>query len=124
MLPLTPDTDGILNSDLIAKLSLSGRHPRFPGPVIINAGRGALQVETDILDALQSGALYAASLDVFQTEPLPQSSPLWDHPRVVITPHNAAESTPEAIVRYMLRQWARHGRGEALDNIVDRARGY
>ncbi len=124
VLPHTPETEGILNRGLMAKLSLSGRHPRFPGPVIINAGRGALQVEADILDALQRGALYAASLDVFQTEPLPQSSPLWDHRRVVITPHNAAESTPEAIVRYMLRQWARHRRGEALDNIVDRARGY
>lgn len=123
-LPLTSETKGILNRGLIRKLSQHGRHPRMPGPVLINAGRGGLQVEADILAALEAGELYAASLDVFETEPLPQSSPLWSHPRVVITPHNAAESTPHAIARYMLRQIARHRAGETPENVVDRARGY
>lgn len=123
-LPLTPETKGILNRDLFRKLSRHGRHPRMPGPVLINAGRGALQVESDILAALDAGELYAASLDVFETEPLPKSSRLWTHPRVVITPHNAAESKPEAITRYMLRQIARHEAGEPLENLVDRTRGY
>jgi glyoxylate/hydroxypyruvate reductase A len=124
LLPHTPDTRGILNANLFRGLSRSGRHPRLPGPVLINAGRGRLQVEDDIVAALDAGTLYAASLDVFETEPLPQSSPLWTHPRVVITPHNAAESEPAAIGRYTVRQVRAHMRGKPLDNIVDPDRGY
>jgi len=124
VLPLTPDTRGIIDRKLIGGLSKSGRHPRLPGPALINAGRGPLQVEADILASLEAGELYAASLDVFETEPLPQTSALWRHPRVVITPHNAAESETSAIVRYMLRQVRAHGNGQAVENLVDPARGY
>lgn len=124
VLPHTPDTRGIINRKLIRGLSRTGRHPRLPGPVLINAGRGPLQVEADILVALEAGELYAASLDVFETEPLPPSSRLWSHPRVVITPHNAAESETAAIVRYMLRQVRADMDGRALENVVDPARGY
>lgn len=124
VLPLTPETTGILDRRLIRKLSRSGRHRRMPGPVLVNAGRGGLQVESDILAALDAGELYAASLDVFETEPLPHESPLWCHPRVVITPHNAAESTSRSIARYFLRQVRAHQLGEPLTNVVDRTRGY
>lgn len=124
LLPMTPATRGIVNRDLIGKLSQSGRHDRLPGPVLINAGRGGLQIETDILAALDSGELYAASLDVFEQEPLPETSPLWAHSRVVITPHNAAESADESIVQYFLRQIARVEQGEEPENVVDRAMGY
>jgi glyoxylate/hydroxypyruvate reductase A len=124
LLPLTPDTRGILNRRLLAKLSRRGRDARLPGPVLINAGRGGLQVDAEILESLQAGELHAASLDVFEAEPLPHSSPLWSHPRVVVTPHNAAESAPAAIVRYTLRQIAAHRRGEPLENVVDLQRGY
>jgi glyoxylate/hydroxypyruvate reductase A len=124
LLPLTPDTRGLLNRRLLAKLSSRGRDDRLPGPVLINAGRGGLQVDTEILESLEAGELYAASLDVFEAEPLPHSSPLWSHPRVVVTPHNAAESAPMAIVRYTLRQMAAHRRGEPPENIVDLKRGY
>ena len=124
LLPLTPDTRGTINRGLIAKLSRQGRDERLPGPVLINAGRGGLQVDADIFAALEAGQLYAASLDVFEAEPLPHSSPLWAHPRVVVTPHNAAESAPAAIVRYALRQIAAHRNGEALDHVVDPKRGY
>ena len=69
-------------------------------PVLINAGRGGLQVEADILSALDDGTLGGTSLDVFETEPLPTVSRLWTHPKVVVTPHNAADSEPEGhIVR-------------------------
>lgn len=124
LLPLTPDTRGILDRALIAKLSRQGRDERLPGPVLINAGRGGLQIDADIHAALEAGELYAASLDVFQAEPLPHSSPLWSHPRVVVTPHNAAESAPLAISRYTLKQIGAQQAGTPLDNLVDRQRGY
>lgn len=124
LLPMTPDTKGIINLGLLGKLSTSGRHHRLPGPVLINAGRGGLQVETDILTALDKGMLYAASLDVFETEPLPESSPLWASEQIVITPHNAAESATESISKYFLRQIGRLEAGEKLENIVDPKMGY
>jgi glyoxylate/hydroxypyruvate reductase A len=124
LLPLTGATRGILNRRLFAKLSRHGRDARLPGPVLINAGRGGLQVDADVLASLEAGELYAASLDVFEAEPLPHSSPLWSHPRVLVTPHNAAESAPAPIVRYALKQMAAVRRGEPLQNVVDRAQGY
>jgi glyoxylate/hydroxypyruvate reductase A len=124
LLPLTPETRGILDRALVRKLSLRGRDERLPGPVLINAGRGGLQVDADILASLEAGELYAASLDVFETEPLPESHPLWSHPRVVITPHNAAESAPVAIVRYALSQMRAHREGQPLAHLVDRLKGY
>lgn len=124
LLPLTADTRGLINGSLLARLSRRGRHADLPGPVLVNAGRGGLQVDADILAALEAGGLYAASLDVFETEPLPHSSPLWSHPRVLVTPHNAAESAPTAIARYTLLQMAAAKRGDPLENVVDRRRGY
>jgi glyoxylate/hydroxypyruvate reductase A len=124
VLPLTWDTRGLLDGELFSKLSRFGRDERLPGPVLINAGRGGLQIDADVLAALQAGTLYAASLDVFEAEPLPHSSPLWSHPRVVVTPHNAAESAPAAIVRYALAQMRAHAAGQPLANVVDRGRGY
>ena len=124
LLPHTPATNAMINRDRLSQLSQHGRHPDLPGPVLINAGRGGLQVESDILAALDAGELYAASLDVFETEPLPTSSRLWQHPRVVVTPHNAAESAPKSIARYFVRQIERIERGEQADNLVDRSAGY
>jgi glyoxylate/hydroxypyruvate reductase len=121
LLPLTPDTRGILNARLFAKLATDGR---LGGPILLNAGRGGLQVEADILAALESGVLKAASLDVFEVEPLPEASPLWRHPRVTISPHNAAISTPDEVLRGIADQIVAADRGEKLQNVVDRARGY
>lgn len=121
LLPFTPDTKGLIDRALLQKL----RRPKvLPGPVLINAGRGGLQKEDDILAALDAGELYAASLDVFSTEPLPATHPIWGHKRILLTPHIAAESDPRAIARYTLAQIARHQRGEPLPNLVDRANGY
>jgi glyoxylate/hydroxypyruvate reductase len=124
LLPLTGETRGILNRNLLRKLSRQGRAAELPGPVLINAGRGGLQVDAEILAALETGELYAASLDVFEAEPLPPASPLWSHPRLIITPHNAAESAPTAIARYALQQVARYRCGQALPHLVDRNKGY
>jgi glyoxylate/hydroxypyruvate reductase A len=121
LVPLTPETRGMLNRALFAGLARDGR---LGGPVLINAGRGGLQVETDILAALAAGELKAAVLDVFETEPLPQDSPLWTHPAVTVTPHNAAMSAPETVAAQIAAQIRRLEAGEALEHIVDPARGY
>jgi len=121
LLPLTPATRGILNAGLIAKLARDGR---LGGPVLLNCGRGGLQVEADIVAALDSGALKGASLDVFETEPLPSVSRLWRHPAVILSPHNAAISSPDATARAIAEQILAHERGEPLRHLVDRAKGY
>jgi glyoxylate/hydroxypyruvate reductase A len=121
LLPLTSQTRHILNRDLFAKLNRSGP---MGAPVVINAGRGGLQDEAAILACLDDGALGAVSLDVYATEPLPSDSPFWTHPKVVLTPHNAADTDPDEISRYVARQIARFEAGEALENVVDPARGY
>lgn len=121
LLPHTPDTEGFLNAKLISLLAQDGT---LPGPVLINAGRGRVQVGADILAALEDGTLWAASLDVFEEEPLPASSPLWTHPRVVVTPHNASISDDRAVCRYVIEQIARHEKGQQLQNVVDLKRGY
>jgi glyoxylate/hydroxypyruvate reductase A len=124
LLPLTAATRGMINRSLLRALARGSAAGRLPGPVLINAGRGGLQLDADIAAALAAGELYAASLDVFEREPLPPDSPLWTHPRVLITPHNAAESAPAAIAAYALEQRRRHAQGLPLANVVDRARGY
>ncbi|MDJ1157608.1 glyoxylate/hydroxypyruvate reductase A [Chelatococcus sp. SYSU_G07232] len=121
LLPLTEDTRGIIDHALLSGLARDGR---LGGPVLINAGRGGLQRQADILRALDEGVLAAASLDVFESEPLPVDSPLWAHPRVVVTPHNAAMSDPDAVGRLIVRQIRRHEDGGAFDHVVDRSRGY
>jgi len=121
LLPLTPNTRHILNRDLLAKLN---RSSPLGAPVLINAGRGGLQDEADILACLDDGTLGAASLDVYETEPLPPNSPFWIHPKVVLTPHNAADTDPDEISKYVARQIERFEAGGALDNVVNRKRGY
>ena len=121
LLPLTAETRHILNRDVFAKLN---RSSPLGAPVLINAGRGGLQNETDILQCLDDGTLGAASLDVYETEPLPPASPFWSHPKVVLTPHNAADTDPDEISKYVARQIERFEAGGKLENVVDRTRGY
>ena len=119
LLPLTSETKGILNYRLFQQLA---REPI--APAIVNAGRGAEQVEDDILRALDDGTLNGASLDVFEREPLPAASKLWGHPKVYITPHNAASSDPRALVANILSQIENFEHGKPLENVVDRKLGY
>jgi glyoxylate/hydroxypyruvate reductase len=121
LLPLTEATHGILNASLFTRLKSEGP---LGGVILINAGRGGLQVEADILAALDAGALKGASLDVFEQEPLPPDSRLWAHPAVFVSPHNAAISAPGAVAAAVARQIEAHERGEPLSNVVDRKRGY
>lgn len=116
VLPATPETAGVLNAALFAKL------PRGAG--LINMGRGAHQVEADILAALDSGQLSHAVLDVFATEPLPAGHPFWAHPRVTVTPHVAAVTQPGSGARHVAAAIARIEGGAAPPNAVDPAAGY
>jgi len=121
LLPLTDETRGIINRKLLKGLARDGR---VAAPSLINAGRGNLQIETELLECLNDGTLHEAVLDVFQTEPLPVTSPLWTHPRVTITPHNASVSDPVAIANAIAAQIRRVEKGEPLLNTVSRAKGY
>jgi glyoxylate/hydroxypyruvate reductase A len=116
LLPLTPRTRGILDARAFARM------PRGAG--IVNAGRGAHVVEADLLAALDSGQVSGAVLDVFDDEPLPPDHPFWRHPRVIVTPHVAAETHPPTaapLIREAIRQCEA---GQPIANRVDLARGY
>ena len=121
LLPLTLDTRHILNRGVFEKLN---RTSPMGAPVLINAGRGGLQNEADILQCLDDGTLGGASLDVYATEPLPSDSRFWTHPKVVLTPHNAADTDADEISKYVAQQIERFEAGGALENVVDRRRGY
>jgi glyoxylate/hydroxypyruvate reductase A len=121
LLPHTPVTEGLLDLTLVRKLNRTGA---LGGAFLINAGRGKLQVDADLVAALDEGTLAGATLDVFPTEPLPAASPLWSHPKVTITPHNSATSVPEEVVGYVVRQIERFEAGHGLENVIDRVNGY
>jgi glyoxylate/hydroxypyruvate reductase A len=121
LLPATPETDGILNLGLFRQLRRDGA---LGGAYLINAGRGRLQIDADIVTALDEKVLAGVSLDVFPVEPLPADSPLWKHPGAILTPHNAGDLSPRDLVHGVLEQIATLERGGALSATVDRIRGY
>ena len=114
--PRTPDTERIVDADALAALPA--------GAWIINVGRGALIDEPALLAALDSGRLGGATLDVFATEPLPQDSRFWPHPRVRITPHIAAVTLVPESARQVADKIGALSRGEPVTGVVDRRRGY
>ncbi|MBK9089733.1 MAG: D-2-hydroxyacid dehydrogenase [Holophagales bacterium] len=114
--PLTPETRGLVDANLLA-----AGHPRL---VLVNVARGGLVVTADLLESLDAGRLERAVLDVFAEEPLPPDSPLWSHPKVVVTPHHSGPSTPRAMVPDVLENLRRFAEGQPVVCAVDRARGY
>jgi glyoxylate/hydroxypyruvate reductase A len=94
------------------------------GAALINVGRGPHLVDRDLIDALDSGRLSRAILDVTDPEPLAPEHPFWAHPRVFLTPHVASMTQPETAAPILLENLRRHRRGEQLMDVVDRSRGY
>lgn len=115
-LPQTPATDGLLDAASLSKL------PR--GACFVNVGRSNVVDDEALIDALESGHLAGATLDVFDEEPLPTGSPLWDAPNLLVTAHIAAVSHPGLIVPIFLRNYRRFGAGEPLDFVIDLDAGY
>ena len=116
LLPLTPQTRGILNGRNLGLLKKHG--------CVINVARGAHLVVSDLVRLLDSGHLAHAYLDVFDTEPLPASDPLWQHPGVTITPHSAALTEPRTAIPKIVENVERVRRGETPAHLVDFAAGY
>ena len=116
VLPLTEDTRGIMVAILFAQL------PK--GAWMINVARGAHLIEEDLIAALDSGHLGGAVLDVFQSEPLPDDSPIWRHPKITATPHIAGITDAQAALAYVGDCVARCESGRPLENVVDLDKGY
>lgn len=116
--PLTPETRRLVDAGVLARL------PR--GARFVNIGRGPTVVEADLVAALRSGALAGAALDVFEREPLPAESPLWDMPNVIVSPHIGGDeaSTPQAFADTFLANLRRYLAGEPLLNVVDKRLGF
>lgn len=116
LLPLTPATQGVMDKRLFALLP--------EGASVINAARGDHLIEADLLDALESGHIAAATLDVFHKEPLPKDHPFWDHPRVLVTPHVASLIDPVAGGKAIASNLRRFINGEPVADLVDLDQGY
>ncbi|WP_108484251.1 2-hydroxyacid dehydrogenase [Oceaniglobus ichthyenteri] len=116
LLPQTPETENTLNADTLALM------PR--GAVVINPGRGPLIDDDALLEALESGQIGHATLDVFRIEPLPEDHPFWAHPNVTVTPHIASATRPETASTLIAENIQRVENGQSLLNQVDRAAGY
>ncbi len=116
LLPLTPETRDILDAGAFGAMK--------PGAYLVNAARGHLVVEDDLLAALDSGRLSGACLDVFRSEPLPRRHPLWRHPKVTVTPHVAALTLARSAAPQIAENYRRLRDGRPLLNLVERQRGY
>lgn len=116
LLPLTTETEGLLNRQTLAQLR--------PGGYLINVARGAHLVEDDLIPLLDEGHLAGATLDVFRQEPLPAGHPFWRHPKVTVTPHTAARTLRDESVAQIATKITRLECGESIAGIVDPVRGY
>jgi glyoxylate/hydroxypyruvate reductase A len=116
ILPLTNETWHIFGADAFAAM------PR--GAYFINGGRGAQVDEPALLQAIVSGHIAGATLDVFEHEPLPDKHPFWDEPRITIWPHVAAQTNPETAAQQVADAIMAVQAGHVPANLVDRQRGY
>lgn len=116
--PVTAETRGLIGAEQLAKMKSSA--------CLINVGRGTLIDESALVNALREKKIAAAALDVFQREPLPAESPLWDLENVLITPHTAglAEKSWERQYELFTENLRRYLAGRPLLDIVDKRLGY
>ncbi|MEM9353097.1 MAG: D-2-hydroxyacid dehydrogenase [Planctomycetota bacterium] len=116
--PLTEHTRGIIDARRLALMK--------PEAVLVNVARGPLVVEADLVEALQSGRLWGAGLDVTEIEPLPQESPLWEAPRTLITPHVGGQRTSriDDMTELFCRNIDRFFAKKALINGVNKRLGF
>ena len=115
-MPLTPETFGILNAETLSQLPA--------GAYVINSGRGLQINEHDLLLELDSGHIAGAALDVFCTEPLPSNSSIWDHPKVLVTPHIASLSSAQSAAQNVAENIRRIRSGKIPNDLVDLNLGY
>jgi glyoxylate/hydroxypyruvate reductase len=116
MLPQTAATRGLLDAGRLAQIR--------PGAAFVNVSRGSVVDEPALIEALRTGHIAEATLDVFATEPLPSESPLWAMDNVLITPHLASIALPTSAARQIGENVRRSGTGEPLLSRVDPGRGY
>ena len=116
MLPLTPDTENLLDRHCFSQLAQAA--------LVVNVARGAHLVEADLLQALGSGQVSMAMLDVFRDEPLPAGHPFWSHPAIDITPHISAITMLDESVAQIAERIETLERGGQVEGIVDRSCGY
>ena len=116
--PLTAETRGLMDAAAFARLK--------PGAVLVDVSRGGVVKQAALIEALESGRLKGAALDVFETEPLPADNPLWSMENVIITPHCSSvyEGWEQRSIEMFCDNLDRWKRGETLANIVDPTRGY
>lgn len=119
LLPLTPDTQGIMNLDTLSRLR--------PGGYVINVARGSHLVDEDLITLIDNGHLAGATLDVFRTEPLPAEHAFWNHPKITITPHTSARTLREESIGQIakkIRSLAAGAPISTLAGVVDPKKGY
>ena len=115
-LPHTSDTHHLIDGAVFSNMKDTA--------VLINVGRGSTVQEEDLIASLQNGSIRAAVLDVFEQEPLPETSPLWKMDNVIITPHNSAFSFPSQIVDIFQENYLRFVENLPLKYVIDLAREY
>lgn len=114
--PRTPETTGLMSRERYQRMKATS--------VVINMARGSLTPEPDLVEAIEQGWIAGATIDVFETEPLPPESPLWALPNVYITPHISGVNRPADLIPPFLANLDRYLAGQTLDNVVDLRRGY
>ncbi|SFH75414.1 glyoxylate/hydroxypyruvate reductase A [Collimonas sp. OK307] len=119
ILPLTDATRGIVNRQNLQKLQKGA-----DGAYLINVARGGHVVEADLLASIREGQIAAATLDVFEQEPLPPAHPFWKEPRIAITPHISAVTVDEDTVRQIRDKILALESGQSVNGVVDRTKGY
>ncbi|MGI5309083.1 2-hydroxyacid dehydrogenase [Rheinheimera sp. WS51] len=116
LLPLTDKTENLLNAAVFAQFKTNS--------IFINVARGAIVDDKALIDALDSGKLQAACLDVFRQEPLANTDPFWQHPAILITPHISAVTNLNSAIEQTLLNYQRYKQGLPMLNVIDRKQGY